>query len=70
MPDQELFLESCKAWERYPENVVKHNTYTHTLKSYASILDERAGVLFCAEGKALLDIWEYYDAISGVYAPN
>ena len=70
MTDQDLFVESCKAAERYPENVVRHNTYKHNLKAYRTILNERAGVLFCMEGKALLDIWEYYDALPGLSATH
>lgn len=66
MADQDLFVESCKAAELFPENVVRHNTYTHNLKAYRTLLNGRAGVLFCAEGKARLDIWEYYDALPGV----
>jgi len=66
MTDLDLFVESFKAADRYPENVVRHNTYTHNLKTYRAILNERAGVLFCMEGKALLDLWEYDDALPGL----
>ncbi len=69
MTDQDSFIQSCKAAHRYPENVVRHNTYTHNLNAYRDILTKRAPLLFCPEGKALLDIWEYYDTLSGLCAP-
>ena len=68
MTDLDLFVESSKAANRYPENVVRHNTYTHNLEAYRATLKERAGVLFCMEGKAHLDLWEYDDALPGLSA--
>jgi hypothetical protein len=66
MTDLDLFVESSKAADRYPENVVRHNTYTHNLRAYRDSLNEREGVLFCTEGKALLDLWEYDDELQGL----
>jgi hypothetical protein len=67
MQDQDLFVESYKAAKKFPENVVRRNIYMHVLKTYRSMLNERSGVLFCAEGKALVHIWEYCDAEEGAY---
>lgn len=66
MPDEGLFAESYKAWEHFPENVVRHSTYKHVLKGYRSMLNERSGALFCAEGLADLSIWDYSIPDGGV----
>lgn len=70
MKDQDLFLKSCKAAADYPENIVKHNTYKHHLQAYRARLDEkiRTGRLFCDEGKAALDIWEFDDGLPGLHS--
>lgn len=61
MDDQDSFVKSCEDAQQYPENLVKHNTYTHNLNTYSLMLNERAPRLFCLEEKACLDVWEYYD---------
>ena len=70
MDDQDSFVKSCEAAERYPENVVRHNTYMHNLKAYREMLNMRAPLLFCPEEMTCLDVWEYYDTNSGLSTPR
>jgi len=69
MDDQDSFVKSCEDAQQYPENMVRHTTYTHNLKAYRLMLEKRADRIFCPQEAAHLNVWEYYDTSSGLSPP-
>jgi hypothetical protein len=63
--DTELLIESCKKAPFFPKNIVLQSTPLHHLESYFIRLEQHARRLFCEDGKAALDIWEYDDNVKG-----
>jgi hypothetical protein len=63
--DTELLIESCKQASIFPRNLVRKFTPQHHLIAYFARLDEQAPRLFCEDGKAAVDIWEYDDNVKG-----
>lgn len=69
--DEDLYVKSCRTFADYPANIVSHTTYKHNLLAYKERLEQRAGVLFCSDGKAELDILDGHDDTEGpVIAPG
>ncbi len=50
---------SIKAAADYPRNIVRHNTYEHSLEAYSRLLDESESRLFAKQAEAALDFWEF-----------
>jgi hypothetical protein len=63
--DTDLLIESCKKASIFPKNIVHQFTPLHHLEGYFNRLDEQAPRLFCEDGQAALDIWEYDDNVKG-----
>jgi hypothetical protein len=63
--DTEKLIESCKQAWKFPQNLVQKITPQHHLDAYYARLDEQAPRLFCEDGKAALNIWEYDDNVKG-----
>lgn len=63
--DTEQLIESCKQAWKFPQNLVHKFTPQHHLDAYFARLDEQAPRLFCEDGKAALNIWEYDDNVKG-----
>jgi hypothetical protein len=62
----ELLIESCKKASTFPINIVRQSTPFHHLESYFTRLGHQAPRLFCEDGEAALDMWEYDDNVKGV----
>ena len=67
--DTEQLIESCKQAWKFPQNLVQKFTPQHHLDAYYARLDEQAPRLFCEDGKAALNIWEYDDNVKGWTIP-
>lgn len=65
LSDTELLANSCLDASNFPRNIIRHYTPQHHLDAYFSRLDRQAPDLFCEDGKAALDIWEYDDVVKG-----
>ena len=63
------FVDSCNAFETYPQNLVHHRTFEHNLKAYFDRLNDQERRLFHDESKASLDFWELNDEDDGA-SPN
>jgi hypothetical protein len=63
--DTQLLIESCKRASIFPINIVRQFTPPHQLEAYYTQLDQQAPRLFCVDGEAALDIWEYEDNVKG-----
>ncbi|CAG8952521.1 hypothetical protein HYFRA_00009625 [Hymenoscyphus fraxineus] len=57
--DMNRFTESCNQADKFPRNLVQHETYEHNLLTYYDRLDEREEELFSEEPEAFLDLLEY-----------
>jgi hypothetical protein len=55
--------ESCKQASNFPRDLVHKSTPHHHLDAYFARLEEQAPRLFCKDGNAALNIWEYDDNI-------
>jgi hypothetical protein len=64
-PDTELLIGSCNQAPTFPRNLVQKLIPQHHLSAYFARLEEQAPRLFCEDGKAALDIWEYDDSVKG-----
>ncbi|KAF4628548.1 hypothetical protein G7Y89_g9603 [Cudoniella acicularis] len=58
-PDQ--LGKSCETFMTYPKNIVRSTTPQHYLQQYYNRLSSHQDRIFCDDGKASLDIWEYDD---------
>jgi hypothetical protein len=65
MSDKELFSASCASAGLFPTNTVRPTTSRHHLEGFYRRLNEHRNRLFCEEGKASLDLWEYHDNFRG-----
>ena len=50
---------SIEAAADYPRNIVRHNTYEHSLEAYYQLLDARESRLFAKPADAALDLWQF-----------
>lgn len=62
MSDKQLLSRSCNAAGSFPKNVVRSTTSRHHLEGFFRRLNDHKGRLFCEDGKASLDLWEFYDS--------
>jgi hypothetical protein len=71
LSDSEQLRRSCLNAFDFPNNIVRTSTPQHYLDAYRLRLAEqidsynKADRLFCEDGKAALDIWEYDDNVKG-----
>jgi len=63
--DAELFTNSCWQYASFPKNIIKHTTPQHHLDRYGERLDEHEHRIFCEDGQASVDIWEFDDNVQG-----
>lgn len=63
--DFELLIESCNQAATFPRNLVHKLIPQYQLDVYFAHLDDQSSRLFCEDGKAAVDIWEYDDNIKG-----
>lgn len=63
--DTELLDNSCSQVHLFPYNILHHAMPQHHLKSYQKHLAEREASLFCEDGLASLDMFEYDDNVKG-----
>jgi hypothetical protein len=68
MSDKQLFARSSKDAATFPRNTVRSTTSPHQLGGFSRRLDEHDRRLFCPDGKASLDLWEYDDNVEGMLA--
>jgi len=63
--DLELLIASCNQSAIFPSNLVHKLIPRYYLDAYFARLDEQSSRLFCEDGKAAVDIWEYDDNVKG-----
>jgi hypothetical protein len=63
--DIELLIESCKQAAIFPRNLIDKLVPQHHLDAYFARLDNQSSRIFCEDGKAAVDIWEYDDNVKG-----
>jgi hypothetical protein len=65
MTDKQLLSSSCLAAGSFPKNIVRSTASRYHLEGFYKRLNEDKNRLFCEDGKASLDLWEYYDSFGG-----
>jgi hypothetical protein len=65
MSDNELFKTACERADSFPINSIRSITSKQHLDGYRERLKGHADRLFCGDGNASLDIWEYNDIVAG-----
>lgn len=65
MSDKQLLATSCCAAAFFPKNIVRSSTSKHHLEGFYKRLNEHKNRLLCEDGRASLDLWEYYDSFGG-----
>ena len=68
MSDKQLFSRSCLDAATFPRNAVRSTTSPHQLNGFSRRLDEHDKRLFCPDGRASLDLWQYDDNDKGMLA--
>jgi hypothetical protein len=66
MSDLKLLLRSCNEAATFPKNTIRSNTSRHHLEGYFLKLNEHDERLFCEDGEAGLNLFEYDDKTKGV----
>ena len=66
MSDNQLFSRSCTNAATFPKNIVRSTTSKHNLESFFNRLEEHNDRLFCGDGKASIELWEYLDTVQGM----
>ncbi|KAK0102818.1 hypothetical protein ONS96_005453 [Cadophora gregata f. sp. sojae] len=61
LPDQELLRGATLKAATFPRNTVRPTTSRHHLEGYLKRLNSHDGRLFCVDGKASIDLWDYDD---------
>jgi hypothetical protein len=65
MTDEEAFRGSFDGFDRFPTNLVYHNTYKHVLEAYAERLALQNDRLFSSEERTSVELWEYAEQSTG-----
>jgi hypothetical protein len=65
MSDQQLLLKSSSEAAAFPKNTIRSNTSQHHLTGYFLKLNEHEERLFCDDGKAGLNLFEYNENTNG-----
>ncbi|KAG4430226.1 hypothetical protein IFR05_014297, partial [Cadophora sp. M221] len=58
-----LFAKSCSEAASYPKNLVQSPFSRSHLERYGNRLHEQSGRLFCEEGRAAVNLWDYDENI-------
>jgi hypothetical protein len=51
----ESLIQSCNSFEQYPQNILRHDALSHTLKAFSNRLESQANRLF-NERQAAIDL--------------
>jgi len=63
--DSHLFAKSSSEAVYFPQNVVRPFVSQHHLDAFTRRLNEQETRIFCKDGKAAVDMWEYIDSLKG-----
>ncbi|KAL2073992.1 hypothetical protein VTL71DRAFT_7770 [Oculimacula yallundae] len=63
--DDELFHMATTKAATFPVNTIRPTVSQHQLESYRKRLGSHAERLFCDDGDASIDLWEYNDRVKG-----
>jgi len=66
MSDYQLFSKSCSAAASFPQNIVRPFVSQHHLDAFFRRLNEHEKRLFCRDGDAAVDLWEYSSSSRGM----
>jgi hypothetical protein len=65
MSDQQLLLRSSSEAATFPKNTIRSNASRHHLEGYFLKLNEHQERLFCDDGQAGLNLFEYDENTNG-----